>query len=336
MLMQKITIQDVARRAGTSPSTVSRVLTGNANVSQELQQAVQTAIDELGYRPNLLARSLKTQKTLSVGLLINDLTNPFYSVVACSIEQALANYGYNLILCNINENPEQELHYLQALYDKHVDGIIFAPTGKNGRYVRSLARHIPLVQFDRQLAGADLDTVMVDNEGGAFQATELMLEKGHQRIVILGWNLELTTNMMRLAGFKRAMRKAQLEPNPDLIVIQDHYRYQPSEFVALTHRLLSRDPRPTAIFALNNKFGLAALTAIRDLGLSVPDDVALVVFDDLNTFTLTDPAITAVAQPLSEIGQHCVDLLMTRLRAADSMPAKTVTLPVQLMIRESV
>jgi LacI family transcriptional regulator len=328
-----VTIQDVAREAHTSVSTVSRVLTGSAPVSTEKRAMVEDAIQRMGFRPSHVARSLRTRTTHSIGLLINDVTNPFYSAVAKGVEDEANRHGYSLILCNTSEDPDRELQYLHILRDKQVDGIIFGPIGENVEFIRGLSRRIPLVQVDRRLEGIEIETVMADNEGGACRATHLLLERGHRRIGVMTWNAQIMVLSQRVAGYSRALAEANLPPDPALIA--EVPRFSPRLVVEAASYLLATQ-RPTAIFALNNQLGLGALRAIRDLGLRIPDDVALVVFDDLEVFDLMTPRITAVEQPAMTMGQRAVQLLVERIEGHSDRPPQVAVLPTQLVLRESV
>jgi LacI family transcriptional regulator len=330
---KKVTIRDVARAAGTSASTVSRILNGSAPVSEDKRIAVEAAIERLGYRPSLIARSLATKTTYSIGLLINDITNPFYSVVAKGVEEEANRQGYHLILCNTNEDPERELQYLQELRDKSVDGIIFGPSGNNVSAIKQLASQIPLVQIDRKLDGVGLPAVLVDNENGAYQAINLLIQKGHRAIGLLGWEMSLTTNIERIAGYRRAMREAGLEIKPGFLSTSHTYSTEGLEEYA--RKLLRSERRPTAIFALNNRFGVAALKVIRDMKLRIPDDIALIVFDDIEVFSLTDPDISAVAQPSFAIGRRAVKLLIERIETEQNHLPETIVLPTHLIERGS-
>jgi len=328
-----ITIQDVARAAGTSASTVSRVLTGSAPVSPQKRAAVEEAIQRMGFRPSHVARSLRTRTTHSIGLLINDVTNPFYSAVAKGVEDEARRHGYSLILCNTSEDPERELEYLHILLDKQVDGIIFGPIGENVEFIRALAHRIPLVQVDRRLEGVEIETVMADNEGGACRATRLLLERGHHRIGVMTWSAQIMVLSQRVAGYQRALAEANQPLDPALIA--EVPRFNPRLIVeAAAHLLMTQ--RPTALFALNNQLGLGALRAIRDLGLRIPDDVALIVFDDLEVFDLMTPRITAVEQPAMTMGQRAVQLLVGRIEGQAERPPQVAILPTQLVLRESV
>lgn len=330
----KVTIRDVAQKAGTSVSTVSRVLTGSAPVSGELRASVEQAIDELGYRPSLVARSLKMQTTFTIGLLVNDITNPFFGAVARGVEQEANRHEYSLILCNTDEDPRRELKYLQILRDKQVDGIIFGPTGNNLDFICGLAERIPLVQVDRQVPELDLPAVLVDNEESAYRATRLLVERGHERVAMLGWGMNITTSTEREAGYQRALREARITVDSRLIARPAQFSH--STLIQAADELLRQEPMPTAIFAANNRFGIAALGAIRQLGLNIPQDVALVVFDDIDAFSLMSPSITAIAQPAFQMGQVAMQTMLQRIKSPDGAPPAVHVLPTELIIRESV
>jgi LacI family transcriptional regulator len=309
------------------------VLTGSAPVSPDKRAAIEDAIQRMGFRPSFVARSLRTQTTRSIGLLINDVTNPFYSAVAKGVEDEANRHGYSLILCNTSEDSERELQYLHILRDKQVDGIIFGPMGENADFIRALAHRIPLVQVDRRLAGAEIETVMADNEGGARRATRLLLDHGHRRIGVMTWNAQVMVLGQRVAGYERALAEEGLPVDPALIA--EVPRFNPALIVEAAARLLTTQ-HPTALFALNNQLGLGALRAIRALGLRIPADVALVVFDDLEVFDLMTPRITAVEQPAMMMGQRAVQLLVERIAGPADRPPQVVVLPTNMCLRESV
>ncbi len=330
----RVTIREVAEVAGTSVSTVSRVLTGSAPVSDDKRKAVEKAITELNYRPSQVARGLKTKSTKTLGLLINDITNPFYSSIAQSAEDEANRHGYSLMLCHIYESPENELQNLQMLYDKGVDGIIFGPTGKNQDYINRLSHLLPLVQIDRRLNGLNVPAIVVDNENGAFEAVNLLIEKGHRRIGLLRWPSGVNTPKERTKGYFRALKKAGIEINKSLITTPP--KFSPKDLIQLARDLIIDHPRPSAIFAQNCQLGIGALRAIQEEGLRIPQDIALVVFDDIETFELTTPQITAVAQPTRTIGRRAVQLLIDKIEQSDSRVSEVIILATELIIRGSV
>lgn len=334
-MSRKVTIHDISTESGTSPSTVSRVLTGSAVVSEDKRKAVEEAIRKLNYRPSHIARSLKTRTTQSIGLLLNDITNPFYSAVARGAEDEANRHNFSLILCNTNEEAARELQYLHLLEDKQVDGIILGPTGKNISPVQDLADRHPIVQIDRYLDSVEASIVKVDNEGGAYAATRLLIEKGHQRIAVLRWGKQITTMKERYDGYERALVEAGLPVDPNLVV--DVPALDIAQTMDMVRSVMTRPDRPTAVFALNNQIGSAAIGVIHQLRLQIPEDVALIVFDDLDYFTLIRPSISAVSQPAFEIGVQAVRLLMRQAQARGAPhPAEQIILPTELVIRESV
>lgn len=333
-MTRKITIQDISKAAGTSPSTVSRVLTGNASVSQEKREAIEDAIKRLKYRPSHLARGLKTSITYSVGLLLNDITNPFYSAIARGVEDVALEHGYSLILCNTSEDPSREIHYLQVLQDKHVDGVIVGPTEQNEDYLQDYVARIPVVQVDRQLKGLSLSSVVADNEDAGYTATRHMLERGHRRIHVFCWGWHVSSLTERLDGYKRALAEAGIPFDPALVINIEGHTIQQATEAALAW--LQSAQLPAAVLALNNQLGLGILKANHTLHLSIPDQLALVVFDDQDVFALLRPSITAVEQPAYAIGRRAMELLLEHMDSDDAQPPQVVVLPMELIQRESV
>jgi LacI family transcriptional regulator len=333
-MTKRITIQDISELSGTSPSTVSRVLTGNAVVSPAKRAAIEAAIQRLNYRPSHLARGLKTRTTYSIGLLLNDITNPFYSAIARGAEEAANQEGYSLILCNTNEDPARELQYLQVLEDKHVDGILLGPTGHNQHSLLDLAARIPVVQVDRQIQPDSLSAVLVDNEYGAYTAVQQLIRQGHRQIALVGWKENITTMSQRQAGYERALIEAGITPDPQWII--QARRLNASHTAELIYPRLKTADRPTALFACNNQLGLGALSAIQQAELKIPDDIALIIFDDLEVFAVIKPSITVVRQPAFEMGQEAMRLLIRQIESPDDTPPETVILPTELILRESI
>lgn len=331
--MRKPTIQDVAREAGTSASTVSRVLTGNTPVSPEKRRAIEQAVERLGFSPSHIARSLRTRATGTISLLINDIANPFYSALARGVESEALQHGYSLILCNTDDDPDQERQYLEVLRNKQVDGIIFGPTGHNLDFIESLARRIPLVLVDRWLRDVPATCVLADNNGGACEAVRHMIAQGHTRIGVVRWEPDIVTIAERFAGYQRAMHEASLPTPADLTLSVP--RSQPEAISEAVFDWL-QSARPTAVFALNNQLGMGTLRAIRESDLTIPDQIALLVYDDLDFFELTRPSITAVAQPAFAMGQRAMQYLAARMLDRSADVPETTILPTRLIVRESV
>lgn len=334
-MRSKLTIRDVARAAGASPSTVSRVLTGRAYVSPEKREAVLQAMRALNYRPNLIARSLKTATTLNVGLIITEIQSPFYSAAAKGVQDRLLADGYSVFLCDTLEDPDRELQYLRNLQDKGVDGIIFAPTGGNAVHIASLAASgLPLVQIDRQVT-PQASAVLTDNFGATYEAITHLITRGHRRIGLIGFQRQVTTATERFRGYQRALADAGL-PYDERYVRSG----EPTSDAgcAMAKEMLQLPTPPTALFAMNGRLGIGVLRAIRDMGLAIPDDVAIVAFDDMEAFALMTPPISAVAHPAYDIGYQAADLLLEAIKEKEKgqpFQPRTVVVPARLIVRAS-
>lgn len=331
-----VTIKDVAARAGVSVATASRAISGRGYVSARTRTRVLQVVQELGYKPSAAARSLKLQRTNTIGLMIADVVNPFYSYLADGVLDCARRLGYHVILCATDEEPAMEREYLEVLMEKRVDGIIAVPTGQNLRLWReAIDLGTELVLVDREVPGLSETTiVLVDNVKGAYEATTHLIRLGHQRIGIICGPTSTTTGEGRLKGYCDAFTQARLPVDQDLVQVGTFKRE--SGFQA-AQRLLSMEVPPTAIFAANNVLGEATMFAIREYGLAIPDDISLVIFDDVPWTSLTSPKVTVVAQPTHSLGFLSMELLVQRLEKADKAqraPLKTVLQP-EFIVRES-
>jgi LacI family transcriptional regulator len=330
------TLKDVAARAGVGTATVSRVLTGNGYTSQDARDRILAAAQELGYRPSALARGLKLQRTEALGLLVADITNPFYSFVAAGALQAASEAGHHLILCATSEDPKMESEYIDVLLESRVDGIVAVPTGANlEQWERALEFGVQVVLVDRELEGLRVPSVTVDNRGGAFEGTRLLLGLGHRRIAILTGPRATTTGGERLAGYLDAHASAGV-PVDERLVRSGSFMREPA--AAAARELLTESPRATAIFAANNVLGEVALAAINEAGLRIPDDISLLVFDDVAWTRQMTPAVTAIAQPMDRLGSVGVERLLDALgrRPGGAKATNEPTrLPVQVIVRDS-
>jgi len=328
-----VTIHDVARAAGTSPSTVSRVLTGSANVSAAKREAVLEAIQAVGYAPNLLARGLKTQLTYSLGLILNDIQSPFFSAAAKGAQDCAMQRGYAILLCDTGEEPAAQKRCLEMLRAKQVDGVIFAPTTGAAMILDSfLQAGTHFVQIDRQVEGLPISSVVVNDDQASYEAVHHLIANGYRRIAILTSELSVTTHDRRLGGFKRALSEAGLAL-PDSFVLRG--RTSSSDGYRLAHKALSYSRRPDALFVTSSRLGVGALRAIRDARLRVRDDIGIVIFDDIPAFALMHPSITAVRQPAYEIGWKAAEIIIESLESEEPPPPQQVVLPAELVIRES-
>ena len=327
-----ITIRDVARKAGTSPATVSRVLTGSANVRAEKREAVLRAIEELNYTPNLLARGLKTQRTRILGVIINSIQDVFYSTVAKGIQDVATENGYLILIADTSDDPDRERKMLQLMRDQGAEGILFAPMGGNQDMVEELLKDgMALMAVDRTLAGLELPAVLVDNRQGAKKAVRHLLAQGYQRIALINSHKPITTYQEREQGYREVLEEG---PGVDERLVMRggaHLR----DGLTMTKQVMQQIPRPDALFAASGSLALGALAALNDLGLKVPRDVGFVVFDDFEYFSILSPTLTAVRQPAYEMGQTAAALLLGYILEDKPLPSAPTILPVELRVRES-
>jgi len=323
-------IKDVAKVAGVSTATVSRVLSNGLHVRSEVRERVMKAVDQLGYRPNLLARSLRSQQSNAIGLIVSDIRNPFFTSVSRSVEDIAYEQGFRVVLCNTDENPEKEAIYLQLMQDESVAGVIFSPTRQTAANFPSASITFPTVVVDRTVKGADVDIVVLDNVDAAYRLTTHLIENGYRRIAALCGEMS-TTGIERQAGYEQALRANNLVP------VREHIKYlQPKIETGYQTalKMLDAPHPPDALLTTNSLIAAGALQAIRERNLSIPDDIALVTFDETTWADLVQPPITLISQPTYEIGKIATELLLQRI-ADPNRPIRQVILKGQLLIRGS-
>ncbi len=322
-----VTVWDVAKRAGVSPATVSRVLNPSGHpVREATRRRVLRAVRELGYTPNHLARSLLRQETAVVGLLVPDVSNPYYAAILRGMEDVAHQHGLAVMLCNTDRDPQKQRRYLQTLLERRVDGMVVAGGTFTPQDRRTLERKVPVVAVGRH--PARIPSVRVDNVDAARRACRHLLELGHRRIACLAGPEASTTARDRVQGYRFALEEGGVRPREEWVVW--------SEFTArggycATQEILSRS-RVTALLASNDQMALGALRALAEAGLSVPAQVSVVSFDDTPLAAATVPALTTVAIPAYEMGRHAMELLL-RVRAGER--AEDLVLPTELRLRES-
>lgn len=323
------TIRDVAERAGVSSATVSRVLNGSERVRPQHRQRVLEAVERSGYRPNRLARNLRRQRAETIGVLVPDIENPHFGESVRVFEDAAFRAGYRVLLCNTDETLEKQRAYVQVLAEERVLGVIAAPADGTGVGLEPLfALGIPVVAFDRMIADKRADAVLCDNAAGTRRATEHLLWLGHRRIAYVGGRPDVETGTERLEGYTAAMRAAGLTP----FSVCGAFRREVAE--REISALLRLEERPRALVVANNLMALGALSAIRAMGLRVPDDVALVAIDDPPWAELVDPPLTVVAQPVRRMAETAMTLLLERIDEQRNEP-KRIVLPLGFHIRAS-
>ena len=311
-------MRDVAELAGVSVATVSHVLNNTRIVLPQTRRRVLDAIEALCYQPNDVARSLATRVTRVVGILVADITNPFSGMVVRRTEELLAARGYSLMVCNTDEQPDREAHYLKWLLARRVDGVIIAPTGAPQPIFQQYAqRNIPLVFVDRQPPQAYGPVIAIDNMAAGFVATDHLLQLGHRRIGLLTRSPQLSTAAGRLAGYQQALAKYGVPLDETLVAISRRY---PDDAFDTALQLFALSQPPTAVLATNHVMTLAALGALKQLGLNCPADVSLVCFDDHPWAPLFTPALTVIRQPIAEICTNLVEVLMNLIARAKRRP----------------
>lgn len=327
------TIRDVARRAGVAPITVSRVINNSGYVSPETRTRVEAAIAELRYVPNTLARSLRFKKTRVLALIVTDITNPFWTTVARGVEDVANAHGFSLILCNTDEDEAKQDAYLQALLQKRVDGFILVPARSVADPVLIIqAQNVPVVVLDRRIPDVAVDVVRSDSEGGAYRLITYLLALGHRHIATLSGPPTISTALDRVAGYRRALAEAGLPPEAEM-VFYGNYDIESGYQNAL--RAMKHTPRPTALFAANNFIAIGALRALHEAGMRVPDDMALVCFDDVPMWLQITPFFTMASQRAYQMGQHATELLLERLAGPDMREPREIVLPVDIVVRQS-
>lgn len=326
-------IHDVARKAGVSSATVSRVLAGNESVNLQLRTRVLDAVRELNYRPNRVAQSLRIQKSSTIGLIIPDIQNALFLSLVRAVEDLAYTHQFTVILCNTDDNPKKQKSYLDIMQSQQAAGIIVVPTSPKDAKVLSpiQAAGTPIVLVDREVAGFEADTVIVDNVRGTHLAITHLMGLGKERIAILAGPQTLTPGRERLQGYYAAFSDMGVDPSSELVKIGTFKRDSGYE---LTHQLMNSPHPPDAIFASNNLMTLGCLRALHELHIRIPDQVALVGFDDMPWAEDLNPPLTAITQPSYELGQQALELLLSRIKNPNASYRKVILQP-HLIIRES-
>jgi LacI family transcriptional regulator len=334
------TMIDVARLAGVSVATVSAVVNNKDGVSAEKIRRVKEAMAALDYHPDHVARNLKVGRTHIIGMIVPDITNPFYTEVVSGLETEALRNGYTLILCNSGEDPQREQHYLDMLFSRRVDGVVLACADSSAAYDRLIRRRFPLVFVDRIPVGYTRAAVTTDNVAATYEATRHLIELGHTRIAIIGGRLLFSNGIDRVEGFRKAMQEAHLPVRAEYFCSGD-FQIESGYKCGLDLMRL-REP-PTAVLACNNKMTLGLVRALGELRVPCPEQVSVLGFDDFEWAANFSPKLTTVAQPMHEMGRQAMNMLMDKIKssAGDSngdleIPTDSlVMLKAELRIRES-
>ena len=320
---------DVAKRAGVSAMTVSRVVNDSGPVSPAVRARVEQALTETGYMPNTLARSLRSKRTDTLALVLADMTNPFFTTLAHGVETAAREAGLMLVLANTDESEHEERRLVQMLLQRQVDGILLVPAGGAAGAIRECrARGTHVVVVDRRPDRQVVDVVRADSKGGASALARLLVKLGHRHAAVLAGPRGVSTADDRTTGFLEAWHAGGRDVEPQVL----HGAFSIYSGYEMALRALASSPRPSALFAANNFIALGVLHALDAVGVSVPNEVAVVGFDDLPQAMVTTPFLTVATQPAFEIGRRSVGLLLERLADPDRS-AREIILPTELVIR---
>ena len=330
--LRRITLRDVAKEAGVSINTASRALNNKSEISPETKARVLEVAQKLGYRPNRLARALRSNKTKIIGVIVGDIANPYFAMLIQGIEHALRSFDYSVILQGTDEDLDREKQAIEVVLAEQVDGVLITPTQKSIKPIKFLIDSgIPFVLMSRYFDDLETSFVIMDDKQGGFIATEHLIQKGHKRIAMINGPFHISSAAERYAGYLQALQYYGLEGDESLVVhgcltVKDGYR------AAL--RLLKRRRRPTAIFAFSDFVALGVLQAAHKLALKIPDDLAIVGFDDTFLSVCTYPPLTTVGSSPEQLGQRAAKLLLELLSTKADKPVQ-MRIPARLVLRGS-
>ena len=327
------TVHDVAKRAGVAPITVSRVINNSGYISEATRERVKATIKEIGYVPNTLARGLRSKRTNTLGLIVTDITNPYFTLMARGVEDVAGDSNYTVIYCNTDESETKEEKYANILAQRQVEGVLLVPAGGNDRTIKFLeANGISVVILDRRVSGVEKDFVCSDSKNGANLLVKLLIKLGHERIAIITGPKNVSTSTDRVAGYRRALKESGYSKN-ELIY---YGAFNQQSGYELTQQAMNHTPRPTAILGANNFIAIGITKALHDLSVDVPGDVSVVGFDDLPESMLVRPFLTVARQPAYDMGRSATELLLKRISGDLPEDCQEVIFQTEIVERESV
>jgi len=327
-------LRDVAKEAGVSIATASRVINNSTNVKPDNVAKVKNAIKKLNYRPNRVAQRLRSKEgnRKLLGLLIPDIQNPFYTEVIRGVEKVAHDNNYVILMGNFGQEKEKYNIYLDLMLSESVDGLILGPTNEKNQQIYDLIkRKFPIVCIDRGLDDIESDVVLVDNEHGAYIAVKTLIESGHKKIAYIAGLPSIPTTIQRKDGYEKALREHNIPINDDYIVFGDSKRDSGKNIVK---ELFALENPPTALFTGNNLITLGALEQIHKMNLKIPDDVAIIGFDDMPWSNSLNPPLTAISQPGYEIGKRAANMMINRIMNPERATAQVI-LKTKLIKRKS-
>ncbi|GGH81318.1 LacI family transcriptional regulator [Pullulanibacillus pueri] len=331
-----VTIYDIAKKANVSPMTVSRVINNSSNIKDTTRQKVEAIIKELGYIPNSAARSLISKRTHIISLLITDITNPFFTRVARGAEDKAKQSGYQLLLSNSDENIDKETEYINMLLSTGVDGVLYAPMGdESKKNLRTLVKsNIPFVLIDRDIQGIQSDIVLGDSYEGARRLVEHLRDQGHKNIALINGPSNTSTARERQRGYEETLRLSNL-PYKKKLMWEIQYKEDTADDVIEQLLSLPKNQRPTAIFAGNNFIAVNVIKALNKKGIQVPDDMAIVCFDDFEPISGFNPFLTVAAQSAYSYGYMGAQFLIERIEGTGPKENRRIVLPPEIIVRKS-
>jgi len=330
--MERTTIKDVAREVGVSINTVSRALNGKPDVSSETRRLVLKTAQRLNYMPNKLARGLRSNKTGIIGVIVADIANPFFSAVVKGMGKAAKELGYSIILQDTSENYKNEEEAIQIMISEQVDGLLITPVQTEKRSIHMLQESgIPFVLVARYFDDADTDYVVADDVQGGYLATAHLIEKGHEKIAFINGPAYNSSAIERFQGYKKALEEHDIGLNESLIrngalTMEDGYTYGKA-------LLMDHDPQPTALFTFSDFVALGAMKAVREAGLRIPEDIAIVGYDDIDFAFCLESPLTTIRFPKREIGEEAISVLEKKIDGQKCH--SNLKIPVELVIRQS-
>lgn len=325
--------REIAKLAGVSQSTVSRVLAGNPHVSPATRDRVLAVADRVGYVPNMMARGLVTNRSGALGLVVSNITNPYYPELIEAICGIATHHGLSVILCNTQQDPERQREALTLLRQHRVDGLIVTSVMMRAPEIAKLVTsNLPVVFVNRYLPGCPSDVVVIDNKAGAALAVEHLAAQGHRRIAYMAGVRTTTTNRDRQRGYQAALRSLGLEHQRSLTVAGD---FTAAGAARAVERLLRLEPVPTAVICADDETALGVLDHLALRGLQVPDDMAVIGFDDIRLARHGAISLTTIRQPVALMADHAMTLLLDRISNPNIRPPRRVVLPAELVVRRS-
>ena len=337
MRKSRTTITDIAKELGISPSTVSRALNNHPAISEKTRKAVVKLARKRNYQPNLLALSLLQKKTNTIGVIVPEITSYFFSSIINGIQDLVNPMGVNMIIGQSNESYEEEKNIVQSFTAINVDGFLISPSSENKRndhLTMLAANQIPLVIFDRDCVGMEVDKVFVDEYSGAFQAVEYLIQTGCKRIAHIAGSQSLSTARHRMSAYQDALKKHHLPIREEYLV--EASGFMPEHGIEPIKKLLSLEERPDAVFTINDGVAIGAMSVIKDAGIQIPWEISVIGFDDDPHSSYFKPSLTTVWQPTYEMGMLSARILMKRIQSKGVLSGqRSETLYPELVVRGS-